>query len=71
MCDITTNGEEQLALHMHGRRHYRHLQQQGEEPVRLPPHTFVMQEVLDTGEVKCELCDVTMPDTDLAASHLM
>ena len=64
MCNVVTSSEEQLAVHMDGKRHRKHI---------------LMAEVTssctadvgaDGDELHCELCDVTAPSSTHKQIHL-
>ena len=64
MCNVVTSSEEQMAVHMDGKRHRKHI---------------LMAEVAsspaaDTGadpeELHCDLCDVTAPSSTHKQIHL-
>ena len=64
MCNVVTSSEEQLAVHMDGKRHRKHI---------------LMAEITssstadvgaDGDELHCELCDVTAPSSTHKQIHL-
>lgn len=64
VCNVVTSSEEQLAVHMDGKRHRKHILMA--EVTNSP--------VADTGavdeELHCELCDVTAPSSAHKQIHL-
>ena len=64
VCNVMTSSEEQLAVHMDGKRHRKHILMA--EVTNSPP----ADAGADDEELHCELCDVTAPTSTHKQIHL-